>query len=74
MFLKVLPQRKNAPKGQQSVASMESERQNKRREKLEKLAKMVIHERTSVRKAADAIGVSHMTAYRMLSEIEFNSR
>ena len=48
--------------------------QEKRREKLQTLARLVIHERSSVRKAADAIGVSHMTAYRMLSEIEFNSR
>lgn len=42
-----------------------------RKEKLEKLAHLLVRERTSVRKAADAIGVSHMTAYRMLSEIEF---
>ena len=42
-----------------------------RQEKLDRLAHLLIRERTSVREAADAIGVSHMTAYRMLSEIEF---
>jgi len=40
-------------------------------EKKRLLACLLLNERMSVRKAADAIGVSHMTAYRALSEMEF---
>ncbi|MFA6489846.1 MAG: hypothetical protein WCT52_04140 [Candidatus Micrarchaeia archaeon] len=53
------------------VKPMAGNRQAQRREKLDMLAHLLLRERTSVRKAADAIGVSHMTAYRMLSEMEF---
>ena len=56
------------------VKSMGIHNKEKRREKLHRLARLLLSERTSVRKAADAIGVSHMTAYRMLSEIEFTIR
>ena len=35
------------------------------------LLRMVLQDRLSVRKAADALGVSHMTAYRALGEVRF---
>ena len=65
---------KRAPNARRWVKQMAGGRQMQRREKLDRLAHMLIRERASVRKAADAIGVSHMTAYRMLSEIEFTAR
>lgn len=44
--------------------------ENMNHEKREKLVELLVRERMSVRKAADCIGVSHMTAYRALSEME----
>ncbi len=37
-------------------------------DKRNRLVSLVVRERLSVRKAADAIGVSHMTAYRALAQ------
>jgi predicted transcriptional regulator len=42
--------------------------------KLSALVQLILEERLSVRQAADALGVSHMTAYRALSQIEYNPR
>jgi predicted transcriptional regulator len=39
-----------------------------------KLVRLLFEERLSVRKAADAIGVSHMTAYRALEGVEILAR
>ncbi|MEM4633634.1 MAG: helix-turn-helix domain-containing protein [Candidatus Anstonellaceae archaeon] len=35
------------------------------------LMRLLLEERFSVRKAADVLGVSHMTVYRALSKLEF---
>lgn len=39
--------------------------------KLDTLVQLVVRERFSVRQAAEAIGVSHTTAYRMLENVRF---